>query len=66
MRQSDSLGLQLVSMLAEQLGGTLSVARQGGTVFTLTFPLPESQPGAHAYADTPAGYTAPSASAPAA
>jgi two-component system, sensor histidine kinase PdtaS len=64
VRQSDSLGLQLVGMLTEQLGGTLTVGRQGGTAFTLTFPLPESQPGAHA--DTTAGHTAPSASAPAA
>jgi PAS domain S-box-containing protein/excisionase family DNA binding protein len=64
VRQSDSLGLQLVSLLTEQLGGTLTVVRQGGTAFTLTFPLPETQAGAHA--DTTAGHPAPSASAPAA
>jgi excisionase family DNA binding protein len=61
VRQSDSLGLQLVGALTEQLGGTLTVARQGGTAFTLTFPLPEARP-----ADTASGYMAPSASAPAA
>jgi two-component system, sensor histidine kinase PdtaS len=66
VRQSDSLGLQLVGLLTEQLGGTLTVARQGGTTFTLTFPLPEAQPGTHAHADATAGHTAPSASATAA
>jgi len=66
VRQSDSLGLQLVRMLTEQLGGTLTVARQGGTAFTLTFPLPEAQPGAHTHADKTAGQTAPSQSATAA
>jgi two-component system, sensor histidine kinase PdtaS len=52
VRQSDSLGLQLVGLLTEQLGGTLTVARQGGTAFTLTFPLPEAQAGEHARAVT--------------
>ena len=47
VRQSDSLGLQLVGMLTEQLGGTLTVARHGGTAFTLTFPLPEAPAGGH-------------------
>jgi two-component system, sensor histidine kinase PdtaS len=66
VRQSDSLGLQLVCLLTEQLGGTLTVTRQGGTTFTLTFPLPEAQPGTHAHADATAGHTAPSASVTAA
>jgi two-component sensor histidine kinase len=48
VRQSDSLGLQLVCALTEQLGGTLSVARHGGAAFTLTFPVAEAQAGAHA------------------
>jgi two-component sensor histidine kinase len=37
-----SLGLQLVSALAEQLDGTMTLERTGGTAFTLTFPLPSS------------------------
>jgi two-component sensor histidine kinase len=36
---SPSLGLNLVSLLARQLQGTLQVRREGGTAFTLTFPL---------------------------
>jgi len=35
---SESLGLQLVSDLSEQLGGILTVNREGGTTFTLRFP----------------------------
>lgn len=38
-RHTDSLGLQLVSMLTTQLGGTIELEREGGTRFTLTFPL---------------------------
>ncbi|MGH8060201.1 MAG: hypothetical protein ACREOH_23680 [Candidatus Entotheonellia bacterium] len=38
-RHTDSLGLQLVSMLTAQLGGTIELEREGGTRFTLTFPL---------------------------
>jgi PAS domain S-box-containing protein/excisionase family DNA binding protein len=64
--QTDSLGLQLVCALTEQLGGTLSVARQGGTTVTLTFPVPEAQPGTHEHTDTTAGHATPAASAPAA
>jgi two-component sensor histidine kinase len=79
VRQSDSLGLQLVGMLTEQLGGTLTVARDGGTAFTLTFPLPEAQAGGHARpvtaehgaeplvaADMPVDHAAPPKSATAA
>jgi two-component sensor histidine kinase/DNA-binding NarL/FixJ family response regulator len=38
-RATDSLGLQLVSLLTEQLGGTIALERSGGTAFTVTFPL---------------------------
>ncbi len=38
-RHTNSLGLQLVCMLASQLEGTIELAREGGTRFTLTFPL---------------------------
>jgi two-component sensor histidine kinase len=38
-RDSDSLGLQLVCLLTEQLGGTIALERSGGTAFTVTFPL---------------------------
>jgi PAS domain S-box-containing protein len=42
IRQTDSLGLQLVSLLITQLEGTLTLERGGGTTFKLTFPLPQS------------------------
>jgi PAS domain S-box-containing protein len=41
IRQTDSLGLQLVSRLIEQLGGILTLVRGGGITFKLTFPLPQ-------------------------
>jgi PAS domain S-box-containing protein/excisionase family DNA binding protein len=63
--QSDSLGLQLVCVLTEQLGGTLTVARQGGTVFTLTFPLPATARLEATATEMPGG-VAPSVRAPAA
>jgi len=34
---TDSLGLQLVKMLAEQLDGTIELVRDTGTVFRITF-----------------------------
>jgi two-component sensor histidine kinase len=34
---SETLGLQLVHSLTEQLGGTLKTESNGGTTFTLTF-----------------------------
>jgi PAS domain S-box-containing protein len=37
-RHTDSLGLQLVCLLTEQLEGTITLARQEGTTFTLIFP----------------------------
>ncbi|MGA2702822.1 MAG: histidine kinase dimerization/phosphoacceptor domain -containing protein [Isosphaeraceae bacterium] len=36
-RRSDSLGLQLVDDLTQQLHGTIVVNRDGGTTFTITF-----------------------------
>jgi PAS domain S-box-containing protein len=36
-RATDSLGLQLVNALTEQLGGTIALERHDGTAFTLTF-----------------------------
>jgi len=38
-RHTETLGLQLVCMLTEQLGGTITLERAGGTTFTLTFPV---------------------------
>jgi PAS domain S-box-containing protein len=35
-RQTDSLGMQLVCLLTEQLGGTITCSRDEGTAFTLT------------------------------
>jgi PAS domain S-box-containing protein len=37
-RHTESLGLQLVSMLTEQLGGTITLTRECGTAFAVTFP----------------------------
>jgi PAS domain S-box-containing protein len=40
-RQAESLGLQLVEMLAEQLEGTVELDRSGGTTFRIAFdPFP--------------------------
>jgi two-component sensor histidine kinase len=38
MGKSDSLGMQLVSTLVEQLEGRLDIARSDGTTFSVTFP----------------------------
>jgi two-component sensor histidine kinase len=37
-RAARSLGLQLVQILSEQLGGTLAVEGKSGARFTITFP----------------------------
>jgi two-component sensor histidine kinase len=37
-RQTSTLGLQLVTTLVDQLQGTIALDRQGGTIFTITFP----------------------------
>jgi two-component sensor histidine kinase len=39
-RHTDSLGLQLVCLLTEQLGGTIALDTASGTQWTLRFPLP--------------------------
>ena len=38
VRNTESLGLQLVGMMTEQLGGTLTLTRGGGTTFTVSIP----------------------------
>ena len=38
-RTTESLGLQLVCLLSEQLGGTVALELDAGTVFTVTYPL---------------------------
>jgi PAS domain S-box-containing protein len=43
-RHTESLGLQLVCALTEQLEGTIALERDGGTTFTVTFPLPNGPP----------------------
>ena len=43
VRRTDSLGLKLVSMLTEQLEGTITLECDGGTTLTLAFPLPLSE-----------------------
>ena len=46
-RRQHSLGIQLVEDLARQLGGTLTVGRGAGGVFTVVFPVdPNARPGA--------------------
>jgi PAS domain S-box-containing protein len=40
----DSLGLQLVGDLAQQLRGTIAVNREGGTAFTITFEANRTEP----------------------
>jgi PAS domain S-box-containing protein len=42
--KSPSLGLQLVTMLSQQLGGILELSSAGGTTVTLQFPLAHSIP----------------------
>ena len=41
--QTATLGLQLVGLLTEQLGGTITLERTHGTTFTLTFPVRTSE-----------------------
>jgi two-component sensor histidine kinase len=40
--KSDSLGLQLVTILVKQLDGELAIHNQGGAAFTISFALPHS------------------------
>ena len=39
LKDADSLGLQLIQILTEQLHGKLEIDRNNGTMFTITFPL---------------------------
>jgi two-component sensor histidine kinase len=41
-RNTNSLGLQLVCLLTEQLGGTIELERAAGTQWTLRFPMPNA------------------------
>jgi two-component system, sensor histidine kinase PdtaS len=66
VRQTDSLGLQLVCALTEQLGGALTVAGQGGTTCTLTFPVPATAPSEATTPETAGGGPPSSIRAPAA
>lgn len=47
-RNTDSLGMQLVFTLSDQLGGTVEIGRTGGTSFKITFSAPASGKGAKA------------------
>jgi two-component sensor histidine kinase len=38
LHTATSLGLRLIALLVRQLGGTLTLARDGGTRVTITFP----------------------------
>jgi len=40
-RRTESLGMQLVIMLTEQIGGTIELDRSEGTAFTITFEQPK-------------------------
>jgi len=42
-RSTESLGFQLVSMLADQLGGTIDLHREGKTEFKIRFPTSRQQ-----------------------
>ncbi len=42
IRMTDSLGLQLVTLLVDQLGGKMELDRTRGTAFTITFGEPRS------------------------
>jgi two-component sensor histidine kinase len=44
LRHPSTFGLQLVAMLTEQLGATIDLEHDGGTGFTLRFPV-EADPG---------------------
>jgi len=40
-RKTESLGMQLVIMLAEQIDGAVGIDRSEGTAFTITFEQPK-------------------------
>jgi two-component system, sensor histidine kinase PdtaS len=66
VHQTNSFGLQLVCALTEQLGGTLTVAGQGGTTCTLTFPVPATMRSEATATEMSGGGPAPSPCTPAA
>ncbi len=41
-RNTESLGMHLVIVLVEQLGGTIELDRSGGTAFTIRFGVDKS------------------------
>jgi PAS domain S-box-containing protein len=55
VRNTESLGLQLVCALTEQLRGTITLERNAGTTFRLTFPLPNGRRDEKSSADTQGG-----------
>ena len=44
-RETESLGLQLVNTLTEQLEGSIELIRKGGTTFKITFKKPRNEKG---------------------
>ncbi|HVY56010.1 MAG TPA: ATP-binding protein, partial [Thermodesulfobacteriota bacterium] len=44
LRSTETLGLQLVTTLADQLRGTIDLARDDGTAITIVFPLSANKP----------------------
>ena len=53
LRSTESLGLQLVGMMTEQLGGMLTLTCEAGTVFTISIPYRTRQVKEEAYAPGP-------------
>jgi two-component sensor histidine kinase len=45
VRTAESLGLKLLQVLTEQLQGALTLAHDGSTAVTLTFPFPDGLAG---------------------
>ncbi len=45
IRNTDTLGLQLVTTLADQLKGKIEIANDNGAAFTIVFPLLAKKPG---------------------
>jgi two-component sensor histidine kinase len=45
-RRNGSIGLKLIHALAEQIGGTVAIEADGGTLVAVTF-APDAQVGAH-------------------
>ena len=43
LEESDSLGLQLVNMITQQIGGEMVIGNGTGAAFTLTFDKPEEE-----------------------